>query len=130
MWSGIQTKPFVDASAYAKAYVNLFVVKGEVEGTLQLVYDDFTNHASSLAAVVPMPETSNQDTFIYSYQISGENHFKSLSRHVDAFAKVMVPKFIGIRWKRYGIRLFNWGGVSANGYLWSDMNNNTIFTSL
>ncbi len=130
MWAGIQTKPFVDASAYAKAYVNLFVVKGGVEGTLQLVYDDFTNHAASLSAVVPRPEVGNQDTFIYSYQISGENHFKSLSGRVDAFAKVMVPKFIGIRWKRYGMKLFDWTGVSADGYLYSDMKNNIIFTAL
>lgn len=130
MWAGVQTKPFIDSAAYAKAYVNLYVVKAGVEGTLQLVYNEFLNHAASLAAVAPMPETGNQDTFIYSYQVSGENHLKMLSGHVDAFAKVMVPKFIGIRWKRYGIRLFDWTGISVDGYLYSDMKNNTPFHSL
>lgn len=120
LWANGRIQPGVNIEGYAKAYVNLLIVKAGVDAKILLLNDYLDIYAFS--GVVASQVTWNGNTgnsFIFSEQISLANQINALNGNVAAFVKVAVPKFIGWKWKKYSTSLFSWGGISAKGYLYN-----------
>lgn len=118
MWANGRASPYVDSAAYAAGYVNAFIAQAGVEATLTLLKDTLDLYGFA-GVVVGQAEGITQ--FVFSVQAAGENKIEALNGHVDLFARIRVPKWIGWKWKTYQTELFRWGGVSTSGQIFAFM---------
>lgn len=118
MWANGRVQPFVDSAAYASGYINAFIAQAGVEAFMTLLKD--TLDLYGFVGVV-VGQANGLTQFVFTTQVAGENSIEALNGHVDIFARIRVPKFIGWKWKTYSTELFRWGGVSTKGYLFSYM---------
>lgn len=122
MWANGRAVPKVNSYAQASAAVYLWIAKAGVEGTLTLLSDTLNIYGFTGVAWAP-PAGGGAPTFIYSYQVAGENAIDALSGSVKAFAAIRVPKFLGWKWKKYAIDIFSWSGLHTSGLVFADMKN-------
>ena len=121
VWANARIVPGVFVDGYARAYVNLFVIKAGVEAAIVLLHNTLDIYAfSGLVATQVTVAGNTGNSFIFSQQLALINDINALQGKIGAFVKVAVPKFIGWKWKKYNTTIFDWGGVSAKGYLYND----------
>lgn len=118
MWANGRATPYVDAAAYAAGYVNAFIAQAGVEAALTLLKDALDLYGFVGVAV---GNAEGKTQFVFTTQIAGENQISALNGHMDLFARVRVPRWLGWKWKTYRTELFNWGGVNAKGMIFSYM---------
>jgi hypothetical protein len=117
LWANSRLGPYVDTAGFAAAYINLLIIRGGVEASLTFFNDRYFLSGLSAVAHVPQSPTTPREGFYFSEQLNGVNQINALSGRIDAFVQVPVPKFIGFRWKKFRLNIFQWGGFRATGYV-------------
>lgn len=117
MWANGRVGPYVDSAGFASAFINLLIVRAGVEAGLTFFNDKY--FLTSFAAVAHLSEGSGiaREGFYFSEQLNGVNQLNALAGRIDAFASIPVPKWLGIRWKKFRLNIFNWSGIRATGYV-------------
>ena len=84
-----------------------------------LTFLEDTYQMSALSAVMHLPvgQGLTQEGFYFSAQQTGVNKFNALSGKINAFAEVPVPKWLGFRWKKFSVNIFQWAGINRTGYV-------------
>jgi hypothetical protein len=117
MWANGRVGPYVETAGFASAFINLLIIRGGVEARLTFLNDKY--FLTSFSGVMHLPQGNGvpREGFYFSEQLTGVNQLNALGGKIDAFASVPVPKFIGIRWKKFRVNLFRWNGVQSIGYV-------------
>jgi hypothetical protein len=120
MWANGRANAFANTVGYAKAYVNLGIVKGGAEADLTLLTGAYDVYGFGAAAYLPAQNGKAAD-FYFSEHISGFNKLSALRGSLAAFAKYPVPKFVGWKWKKFRFTIFTWPGLTTEGYLFNQV---------
>ncbi len=129
-WANGRVAPYVDSVAYARGFVNAVIAQAGVEASLNPLFKDVIDIYGASVLSIYKERGTNYYQFIYSSQLTGTNKIEALSGKVDLFAKIVWPKFIGWKWKRYNVNLFSWTGVKDQGYFFSHANMNQPIRNL
>jgi hypothetical protein len=117
MWSNGKVGPYVNTGGWASAYINLLIVRGGVEAMLTFFEDNYELSALSAVMHLPVGNGVTQEGFYFSAQQTGVNKINALSGRINAFAEVPVPKWLGFRWKKFRVKIFEWAGINRAGYV-------------
>ena len=124
-WANGHVVPFLDTTAYAAGYVNAVIAQAGVEAKLSPLFRDALDLYGLAAMASYQVDAGNGQkylSFIASTQVDLLNEVTALSGQVNLFLKIIRPKFIGWKWKKYVMNLFSWEGVYAKGYIFSKDN--------
>ena len=116
MWANGRVRPIINTSGYVDAGLDAWIAKAGVEGHLTFLNNDIDVYGFNGIASTP---SSQGEYLAYSVQVSGLDTLSALSGWVGAYAKIRVPKFLGFRWKKWGVKIFDWGGVTTSGYVFN-----------
>jgi hypothetical protein len=120
LWANTDVYVNPKLDGWISGSIGFWIARAGVEGNLNIVNQQLHNYGFSALAGSPVPGNPNTWTFFFSEQMSNIDSISGLSGNINVFAKIRVPKFLGMKWKKYSKNVYSWKeGFSAQGYLWS-----------
>lgn len=119
MWVNTDVYPHARIDVWVAGSIGIWIARAGAEGKLNLVDEQMHNYAFAGVAAIPTQMNGGVvELFNFSEQLVSYNVLSGLGGELNAFAKIRVPKFIGLKWKKYSVNLYRWDGMSMKGYLY------------